>query len=176
VREDKVVKFYDATQVVGGEPIRPPGTQTTILERLLWLERAAEPLDFVVRTRQGRAFVVQGTNSFRVDQSGSLLILKRCEDQPIEILPVTDILSVVLANTDPRVVIEQLQQKLRTNPFSPFHVILLHGGRYTVAKPQDVLVTSKTLYLAQGRGGSELHESVLEIPLSWIECFEVLPS
>jgi hypothetical protein len=174
--EDKVVKFYDATQVAGGESIRPPAAQTTVLERLLWLQRAEKPVDFVVRTRQGRGFIVQGNNRFRLDQSGSLLIIKQCEDQPVEILYLSDIVSVVLASTEPKVLIEQLQQKLKATPFSPFHVVLLHGGSYTVGKSQDVLITSETLFLGQGREGSEVHNKVLEIPISWIDRLEALPS
>lgn len=176
VREDKVVKFYDATLVDGGESIHPPTAQTTILERLLWLQRAEKPVDFFVRTRKGKGFVVQGTNSFRLDQSGALLVLKRCPDQPLEILPLSDILSVVLANNDPKQILEQLKQRLVPTPFLPFHVVMLYGGHYTVNKSQNVLVTSDTLFLAQGTDSHGMHESVLDIPLAWIERFDILPS
>jgi len=173
--EEKMMKFFDATTIVGGESIRPPGTQTTIRERLSWIERAEKPIDFVVRTRQGRGFIVHGTNGFRLDPSGSLLVLKGCEDQPVEILPLSDIVSVVVADADSKALIKQLQQRLQPIPFVPFHVVLLHGGRYTVHRAEDVLVTSTTLFLGQAGESSEVHDQVLEIPLAWIDHFEALP-
>jgi hypothetical protein len=63
--EEKVVRFYDSTQVARGESMRPPAAQTAVLERLLWLQGAEKPVDFVVRTRQGRGFIARGSNSFR---------------------------------------------------------------------------------------------------------------
>ncbi len=178
VHEDNTVKFFDATQVTGGESIRPPAAQTTILERLLWLQRSEKPMDFVVRTRQGTGVIVEGTNSFRLDQSGSLLVLNLGPDKRLEIVRLSDITSVVLANAEPKLMIDQLQQRLTASPFLPCHVVLLHGARHTIDKPQDVLITSGTLYLAERKGGSDVHETngVLDIPWTWIERFETLPS
>jgi hypothetical protein len=105
-----------------------------------------------------------------------LLVLKRCEDQPIEILPLAEIVSILLTNTEPKVLIDQMQQRLKATPFVPFYIVLLHGNCYTVGRSQDVLITSDSLYVAQGRGGSEVHENVCEIPLTWIDHFETLPS
>ena len=176
VSEEKIVQFFDATKVVGGDSIHPPAAQTTILERLLWLQQSEEPIDFVVRTRQGAGFIVEGPNSFKLDRSGSLLVLKRCPDQPVEILPLADITSVALTGDDPKLIIEQLQERQMATPFLPYHVVLLHGGRCSVARPQDVLITSEELFVAQGKGGAEVHDKVVRIPLTWIERLEVLPS
>jgi hypothetical protein len=69
-----------------------------------------------------------------------------------------------------------LHQKLKTTPFRPLHLVLLHGGRYNVTNPQDVLMISEFLFLRQGREGLEVHDNILEIPLAWIERLEGMPS
>ncbi len=75
--EEKVVKVFDGAQISGGEAVRSPNIQNTILERLLWLQKAESEVGFVVRTREGRGLSIQGKTTFRVDPSGSLLIVKR---------------------------------------------------------------------------------------------------
>ena len=169
------IHFYEADQVVAGESLSTQATSAATLDRLLWLQRAEEPSPFVVRTVEGQAFLVDGRDRFRVDPSGSLLVLN-LQDRPLEFIPLPQIASVVVATLAPKVLLEQLTRLLEASPFQPFHIQLLHGGLYTVHRPGDVLVTSEKVYVAKGTLPTGVHESVWAVPLEWIDRFEILPS
>jgi hypothetical protein len=173
---EKVVNFFEASEVLGGESNRPPATQITILERLRWLKTAKETNPFMIRTRHGRGFLIDGPNRFQLDSSASLLVLRLGDDQPLEFIPVVDIASVALAGTEPRVLTDQLLQRLHATPFLPFQVLLIQGDRYTVNRAQDVLITTEFIIVGLERGGSEIHQKVVEIPLTWVDKLEIIPS
>jgi hypothetical protein len=174
IHVEKAVQFFDGAAVVGGEAVSAPAAQTAALERLQWLARAEKPC-FSVRTRQRRGFIIDGRNRFRLDPTGGLLAISLGDDAPLEVVPLADISAVVLAETEPKALVGQLERHLKTAPFRPFHLRMLHGGSFTIEQPRDVLITADRLYLRVGGKGEDPEESVVDMPLKWTDRIEVLP-
>lgn len=171
---DNEVAVRAATAVVAVQAADKGSTQISTLERLRWFQQADPFVAIAIRTSDGNVILVEHRDRFQVDESGSLVAIASGAGPRIQLVKVCDILSV-RSMTEQTGLLDRLTQALKESPFRPFQVRFCNGVRWTIDRPQGLLVTKQRLYLGQVEPGRSGYESVCQAGAEWIEAIDSLP-
>ena len=173
LNEGVVVK--SAADLAAVEGTEPSAVQCNTTERIRWFKRAEPFVPIAIRTTDGKAFLVDQSNRIQLDDSASVLAIIPASGSGLELITVREIASVRQISEQSGL-LHRLSEALKQNPFRPFQVRFCNGNRWTINRPEAMLVTKQRLFLGQGQSGPTGYESTCQAGTEWIESIDPLPA
>lgn len=163
---------FSAEQVVAVSRGDHAPSHTLILDRLNWFKNAQGNSPVCIRTKHGKTYLAEEPIFFNVDRSGSILAITGRSGT--ELIPIREIEQVRSAK-DQSGILEKMVSAQKENPFRPFSIAFSNDVRWTVHRPEDLIISEKRLILVDGSEGNHGVKRIRESDVVWLDDVEILP-